>query len=212
MKKNKILAVIISVCVVCGLAAVGVYANMTPNKNFIQWGEKQEKIKEETALSTKAIAKVNGIEIPKEKFDSYKTGLTYASKAYSDDEIIDKIVNQEVIMQEIKRLGYTVTDEEVTKFNDERFALLEEDPKSYQVVKDYVDGLGISLEEYKEMSKEISKVALLSNKYKADILREFETNSQVRSLSQEMKAKRFDEYFDKKIKTLTEDADIEILK
>jgi len=155
---------------------------------------------------------VNGVEISKDKFDSYKAGLANASGEFTDEEIIDKLVEQEIIMQEIKRLGYTVTDAEVIKFNNERFALLDEDPTAYQIIKDYVDGLGITMEEYKKMSLEISKTALLANKYKDDIQKEFiEENPQIMSRSAAVKQQKFEDYFADKIDDLCEKADVEIL-
>lgn len=206
---KKVFAIILSLCLVGCLVIGGVYASK--NMSFFQWGEKNAEINQ--VQSEDVVAKVNGVQISKDKFDSYKAGLANASGEFTDKEIIDKLVEQEIIMQEIKRLGYTVTDAEVVKFNNERFALLDEDPAAYQIIKDYVDGLGVTMEEYKEMSLEISKTALLANKYKADIQKEFiEKNPQLKSKTSAQKQQKFEQYFADKIETLYEKADVEIFE
>lgn len=205
---KKILGIVVLICVVSAFV-VGVYASK--NVNFFQWGEEIARINEKT--STDVVAKVNGVDIPRSKFDSYKAGLANANGSFSDEEILNKLIEQEVIMQEIVRLGYTVTESEVTKFNDERFALLEEDSNAYQIVKDYVDGLGITMEEYKEMSKEVSRTALLANKYKADVMSEYVNNTAgATTFSAQQRAERFEEYFNNKIETLSNAATIEIIE
>ena len=207
--KRKVFGIVVSLCMISILVAGGVYAGK--NMTFFRWGKQTAGINE-TASAT-IVANVNGVGIPKTKFDSYKAGLANASGTFTDKEILDKLIEQEVIMQEIQRLGYSVTEAEVTKFNDERFELLDDDPVAYQIVKDYVDGLGITMEEYKEMSKEVSKTALLANKYKADMMSEFEnSNSQIKTYSLRQKEEKFEEYFEKKIEELSKKAKIEIVE
>lgn len=207
--KNKKFGIVLSVCLIVALAIGGVYASK--NMNFFEWGKQAATIKNTSQKDS--IATVNGVKIPKSKFDNYKAGLANTNGQFTDEDIIDKLVEQEVIMQEIKKLGYTVTDEEVIAFNNERFDLLEKDPQAYQITKDYVDGLGITMEEYKEMSKEVSKTALLANKYKADIQKEFiDNNTQVKALSAEKKNQKFEEYFENKISDLCDKANIVLSK
>lgn len=209
--KKKIVIITLSMLLVFVLVIGGAYASK--NISFFQWGEQMAKIREDRTTTATTVAKVNGTEISKEKFDSYKAGLANASGEFTDEQILDKLIQQEVIMQEITRLGYTVTSDEVNDFNEERFSLLNDDPAAYQVVKDYVDGLGITMDEYKEMSKDISKTALLTNKYKADMMKEFEKqNSDIKTYSRNEKIERFEEYFNDKIEELNKNADVEIVK
>lgn len=206
--KKKILGLSLVVSVVLILTGI-VYANK--NLDFFKLGEDVKKINETTTLDI--VAKVNGVEIPKSKFDTYKAGLMKANGTFTDEEILDKIIEQEVIIQEIERLGYSVTEEEVNKFNDERFALMDDDPQAYQIIKDYVDGLGITMDEYKEKSKEISRLALLANKYKEEKLKEYENeNSQVVTYSNAEEVEKFEDYFNENIEQLKEKANIEIVK
>lgn len=207
--KKKIFSITLSLCLISALVVCGVYASK--NMAFFEWGKQNTEINE--ISDSTIVAKVNGIGISKSKFDSYKIGLSNASVDFSDEQILDKLIEQEVIMQEINRMGYTVTDSEVNAFNNERFAILDEDPAAYQIVKDYIDGLGITMDDYKEMSKEISRTALLANKYKADLMKEFEkSNSKFSMYSMSKRVEKFEEYFDKKINELSKNAKIEIMK
>ena len=208
--KKKIIGIVISVLLVFVLVVGGVYASK--NMSFFQWGGQMAEMQSKQSTST-TIATVNGVEIPKSRFDSYKIGLANSEKKFTDAQILDKLIQQEIIMQEITRLGYVTTDSEVDDFNEQRFSLLNDDPTAYQIVKDYVDGLGITMDEYKEMSKEISRVALLTNKYKSDMLKEFEKqDSSVQTYSQNEKTTRFEEYFNNKIEMLKKGAHVEIEK
>lgn len=208
MSKKKV-KMIVLICVISVMVAAVVYASK--NMDFFHWGEENADIK--AAVLGGAVARVNGVDIPESKFHSYKLGLANASGKFSDEEILQKLIRQEVIMQEIDRLGYTVTEEEVTKFNDERFAFLKEDPNAYQMIKNYVDGLGITMEEYKERSREISKIALLTNKYREDIMKEYEKNNTAESAdSAQQKAQKVEMYFKEKIEMLMNAATIEIIK
>lgn len=164
-------------------------------------------------MQEKVVAEVNGHEITKSEFETYKAGLAQAMGTFTDEEIIDKLVRQEVLMQEIEKRGYTVSDDEVTAFNDERFALLDEDPTAYQIIKDYVDGLGITMDEYKEQSKEISRIALLSNKFREDLLAEYEEdNPQILTRSKQEQNQSFEEYLDGYIDDLYSSSDITIFE
>lgn len=113
--------------------------------------------------------------------------------------------------QEIARCSVTVTEEEVKAFNDERFALMEEDPTSYQIVKDYVDGLGITMEEYKEMSLEISRDSLLTAKYREQLMKEY-AERDVQTLSEEEQKFTFEDYYNATLDALEESAQIKIVE
>ncbi len=206
MKRKRF--VLMCICVAILFIIGGVYASR--DTRFLNYGKQVDKISQNK--TDEFVAKVNGVGISKSEFDTYKAGLSNANGTFTDEEIIDKLVQQEVIMQEIHRLGYTVTDEEVNEFNEKRFALLDGDPTAYQIVKDYVDGLGITMEEYKEMSKKVSEEALLANKYKEDLKKEFDKKSSASTYSAKDSNEKFENYFTDKVKSLKQKADIDILK
>ncbi len=119
---------------------------------------------------------------------------------------MDALIRQVAAVQGIEKLGYSVSDAEVNAFNDERFAAIEDNPEMYKVLKAYVDGRGISLEEYKAMSKEISYKSMLLSKYRKDAKKEFLDNSSSTTTPTDFKS-----YFDEKLNRFYEDAEVEII-
>lgn len=200
----------IVICTLTLLIAVGVYA--TRDINILQWGQKTAQNEENLNMQNEAVAEVNGQKISKSKFENYKAGLDQASGSFTDEEIIEKLIRQEVMLQEIQKRGYTVTDAEVTEFNNERFDLLESDPEAYQIVKDYIDGVGITMDEYKEQSKEISKTALLANKFRDDLITEYkELNPEVLTQSAQKQNQVFEDYLKQYIDDLCDAANITVM-
>jgi hypothetical protein len=206
--KKRIFITVTLVCTICLIVITCGYASK--NMDFFKWGQQVSSIKNSPSNEVAVI--VNNVSISKDKFNSYKAGLVTANDKITDKEVMDKLIKQEVIRQEVERLGYTVTEKEVDAFNDERFSLLEEYPEAYKITKEYVDGLGITMEQYKEMSKKISKDVLLSNKYKADMQKKFENeNKENRSLNDYEKTVNFENYFNNVINELCKNAEIEII-
>lgn len=164
-----------------------------------EWGEQ---VKENQSIpDSDAVALVDGVPITKERFENYKAGLQNAQGEFTDEQALEKMIRREVLYQEIERLGITVTDEEVRAFNEERFALIDDDPVTYQIFKDYADGLGITLEEYKEMSLEVSRDSLLTTRYREHL------TEQHKQLKSELP---FESYYEQTLDTLVENATIEI--
>ncbi len=198
MKKKILLAGILCVIFLSALAA-GVYAYR--NMSFSEWGER---VKQNRSIpDSEIVATVDQNEITRERFENYKAGLALTQTDYTDSEALDRMIRGEVLYQEIERLGITVTDAEVQAFNEERFAMMEADPTAYQITKDYVDGLGITMEEYKQMSLEISKNSLLTTAYRERLLSEYTVRPG--------DAKSFEEYYDQRLEQLVKEAKIEML-
>lgn len=206
--KKRIMMLISIICVLAIGIAGSVYA--IQKLNMFQWGQNQKEIVSSQAVE-KSVAVVNGQPISEASFENYKAGLANANGTFSDKDVLNKLIRQELIKQEIQRLGYKVTDEDVAAFNDERFALLNEDPAAYKIVKDYVDGLGITMDEYKEQSKEISKTALLANKFKADLQTKYQQDNPESSVHAKAEQEQnFEVYLEQYIDGLYENAKIEI--
>lgn len=207
--KRKITLIISIVCILAIGISATVYA--TRDMSMFQWGQDSAEIEAADNMQKNVVAEVNGQKITSSQFDKYKAGLSNANGTFTDAEIMDKLVRQEVLKQEIQRLGYTATEAEVTAFNDERFALLDDDPNARQIIQDYVDGLGITMAEYKEQSKEISRIALLANKFRADLMAEYEKNNpQILTYSVPTQQQGFEEYLEQYIDDLYKTADIVI--
>lgn len=206
--KKKIWISIIVVLILLAVTAGIVFANS--NVNLKEWGKLLSGNSQKEEITTESIANVNDKPISKDKFENYKISLSYASGDFSDEEILDKLITQEVIMQEIERRGITVTEQEINTFNDERFALMEQDPSLYEITKDFVDGKGITMEEYKEESKEISRQALLANKLRDEMVVEYQDKSSDDKSAPSQQD--FQEYFNNYISDLKEEATIEIVE
>ena len=70
---------------------------------------------------------------------------------FSDEEILNKLIERKLMLQDAEAHGITVSEEEVRAFNEESFALMEQDEAGKEAILDYIQGRGITLEEYKEM-------------------------------------------------------------
>ncbi len=171
--------------------------------NFFEWGKSQTEIdKAENSI----IATVNGVPIYQSSLDTYKVGLKFTGQRLTDQEVLDALIRQVAAVQGIEKLGYSVSDAAVNAFNDERFAAIEDNPEMYKVLKDYLDGRGISLEEYKAMSKETSYKSLLFIQYNKELKREFLDNSSLATTPTDFK-----HYFDEKLNRFYEAAEVEII-
>ena len=162
------------------LAVVLLCCGCRQESSMKDWGEQ---VKENQSIpDTDAVASVNGVPISKERYENYKVGLQNAQGKFTDEQVLDKMIRREV-------------------FNEERFAMIDDDPVTYQIFKDYADGLGITLEEYKEMSMEVSRDSLLTTKYQEHLMAQYE---------KEKSELTFDVYYEQTLDALAEKAAIEI--
>ncbi len=202
--KKKIIVILGVLVVVAALAVGGVYA-----EKQLKYVDLGNQISENQSIPEDEIAAwVNGTAISKQRFENYKASLAYTQAEYTDEQVLDKMIRQEVLQQEIVRRGITVTEEEVKAFNEERFALLDEDETAKQIMEDFVKGLGVTMEEYKEQSLEISRESLLTMKYREQLAAEFER--QAEPASEQEQSEVFEEYYDRKLDALVEAAEIKI--
>lgn len=202
--KKKVWIILGVLVIVAALAVGGVYA-----EKQLKYVDLGSQISENQSIPEgEAAAWVNGTAISKQRFENYKAALAYTQAEYTDEQVLQKLIRQEVLQQEIARLGITVTDEDVKAFNEERFALLDEDETAKQIMTDFVKGLGVTMEEYKEQSLEISKESLLTTKYQEFLTAEFEKQAQ--PASEQEKSEAFEEYFDRTLDALVEAAEIKI--
>ncbi len=153
----------------------------------------------DTMLNGYTLAIVNGVPIKKERFDSYKEGLSEAAGTFTDKEILDRFIDRELMLQDAAQYGISVTDEEVNAWNEQNFSLMEEDPAGKEVILAYLAQKGYTLDEYKKMSLEISRISLIGQKYR-DYLRQIYNETPENKL--------FDDYYAAHMKKLREDADI----
>lgn len=147
------------------------------------------------------VARVNGEGILKQRFESYKQGFALGGIPMDDEEILDRMITQTVISQEIARLGITVTEREVEEYNNQRFSLLNSDEGAAAVIQEYIDSKGITMEQYKAQSKEISRIALLSDRLREKLMTEFNMDNN--------DSQSFSQYFEEYVQALKDKAVVE---
>lgn len=165
MKRPKIITLLICcfvlVCTVGGAIAV----------SGVRMAGEERKAMEQLADSVAFT--INGERVMQKEFNTYRTLMKEANPNLTDGEIKNKYIRQQVIFQEAEREGFYASDEEINALNESRFSWLDKDEQAYQIIKDYVDGLGITMNEYIEQSKTISKQAIISTKLKDSIENNF---------------------------------------
>ena len=116
---------------------------------------------------------INGESVTQKEFDTYSTLMKAADPELTDEEIKNKYIRQQVIIQEAEREGISASEEEINALNESRFSWLEKDEQAYRIIKEYVDGAGMTMDEYIEQSKIISEQAIITTKLKERIESEF---------------------------------------
>lgn len=146
------------------------------------------------------IATVNDAKVYRSEFESYKSGYELTENQFTDEDILDKLVVQEVVIQEAKKLGFTATEEEIDAFVNETMDLVYGDEAALSIITEFNESAGISMDEYQIRCREIGEVVILSKKLKESIKDEWlllktDTN--------------FETYYDDYVDSLCDAADIE---
>ena len=112
---------------------------------------------------------VNGEPVLQEKWDTYSSLRKESNPYITDDEIMDSYVRQMVTVQEAQKRGITASDAEIDALIESSFAVLEQDAAALAAVQDYVDKYGMTMDEYKEQSRETYEQAVLGDKLHAEL-------------------------------------------
>ena len=171
-----------------------------------RWGQQMADLTGTADMSSRSLAAVNGESIDFEQFKAYKIGLSYAAGNFSDEEILNKLIERKLMLQDAEAHGITVSEEEVRAFNEESFALMEQDEAGKEAILDYIQGRGITLEEYKEMCLQNSEIALIGMKYRSFLENEYDKTAQTNALA----AQSFEDYYAAHLQTVRKNADIVI--
>lgn len=148
MKNIKALHIIVLALVII----VGTYgfvnADTITNKGR-ELGQQQANIEKSLIDNNEIVATVNGYEVTKKTFESYKC-IINQNHNYSDKELLDKIIKEKVVYVEAKNEGYTVSDAEINTEIELVKKLLKEDENKdqYNYIKEYIEGLGITEDQY----------------------------------------------------------------
>lgn len=157
-----------------------------------------------------AVMKINGESISSTSFQTYKSLMKQSNSSITDEEIQEKYIRQRIIFQEAEKQGYSASEQEINDYVEAQFSVLNDYPEAYQIIEDYVDGLGITMEEYKERSKEVAEQAIISTKLKKAM--ESEYLSRNTYSARENTAAEAEKYYEDYIDEQVSKADVEILK
>lgn len=94
-----------------------------------------------------AVATINGDDVTKNEFDMYKAFTNY-NHDYSDKELLDKMIEIKVLYDEATAEGFFVTDDEINAQIEKVKILIAQDPEQSDFFKNFIDGLGMTEEEY----------------------------------------------------------------
>lgn len=149
MKLNKLRTIaLISVLVL----AVGTYsfANAsTVTDKGKEIGQQQANIYKSYNDSKEIAVSINGYNVNKEDFEEYKF-IMNQNENYSDKELLDKIIREKAVYIEAMNQGFEVSDSEISTAIEEVKKLLRENENKdqYNYLKNYIDGLGITEDQY----------------------------------------------------------------
>lgn len=192
LKKIYKIAVIVAAILVFAIGAA-VSANDINNFMF-NIGKKQVEISNRSD-SNEVIAIINGEEIYKKEFETYK--LITEEK---DNKIVfEQLINDKILTQLAKEAGISVTDEEVEngiKSSKETYGKATDEQR--EPIQAYMKGAGISEEEYWERVKVVIPIIMMQYKYKEKMKVEYKKENNITDIEFDME--KFDEY----IKTLIE--------
>lgn len=196
-KLNKQVKILISVLVI---AIIGVAAVVGVNaySDFA----KKEKAKNEV------VAKVNGVGIIKKNFVMAKKNAVLNKLGMSDKDVLFKLVEDELVLQEAKKRGYNLSDAEAQKITDAQKAALQKSA-SYDKFKTFIKEVGVTENEYWKDAVIKNKNTSNRNNYKADLKIDFAKKNQIKDMNS--LETKFDDYFQEVIAELMSVADLEIL-
>jgi len=146
------------------------------------------------------VATVDGEKITKKGFDTYKLFLNNSGKEVSDQQVLDKIVDRQLIYKQAIKENVVVSDQEVANAIKMAQDTIRSDSKQYEAFKEYISGLNMSEDEYWKSVEPVYKKALTCGKYKNTLKENFKKDNKIEDQS-ELNSK-FEEFYSKTVKEL----------
>lgn len=173
MKKRYMIISLIIVIVVSGLSNA-----KDNNLNARELGENMKILfTEQSKNEDEILGYVNNIEISANKFEIYKETSLFINKDITEKELLKKYTQHLLIVNKAEEEGFTVSNKEIEQYTNEMFDALENDDENMKIIIEYIDGMGITMAEYKEMSKQDSYKTLLVMKLHDKLKSEFLQNN-----------------------------------
>lgn len=194
---NKQVKILISVLVI---AIIGVAA-VVGVKAYSDFAKK-EKAKNEV------VAKINGVGISKKDFEMAKKNAALNKSGMSDKDVLFKLIEDELVLQEAKKSGYNLSDAEAQKITDAQKAALQKST-SYDKFKIFLKEVGVTEKEYWKDAVIKNKNTSNRNNYKADLKIEYAKKNKIKDMSS--LETKFGDYFQEVIAEMMSVADLQIL-
>ena len=203
MRKG-IIRTILIVCLVVLLGVASVFAANIKDIMF-QLGEKTRELDNE---ESDVIAVVDGAEILSKDLEILKVSSDLAEREIDEAEALDKLIEKQLVYNAAIESGIKVSESEIDKIIKQTKQALKEDDAANAQHMEYIDGLGISEEEYWKMVKPIYEKMLIMGEYKNNFIKKkfIEENSITDQKSIE---EEYAEYFKEHVESLRDKAKIE---
>jgi len=212
MKKKIILSVVI-VAALSLAVSIGVLAEKIIDADILKIFNAAKEVNEGEKT---VIAIVNGKEIYQETIDFLAFGEELSQKnttslitssdnkdaSKEKDEILQKQIRNAVVLSEAERLGLTASYSDAEKYTKENYELVKQiGGDTYKIIKDYMQEMGLTEEEYLKKSTETNRKMLTrANLYDNFVKEKTGTNEELLTA--------YEEYVNK----LIENAEIEYKK
>lgn len=189
------------------LIVIGISTIATSSNKFFEVGQKLKEISDNNDLN--AVALIGDNRITKATFNSFKALYSAGNIVLTDDELLDKLIEREIIYQQAAKENIVVNEEEVDKALQEQKDIVIRDKEAYEEVQNLIKGRNISEEEYWENLREGIKKALIRGKYKNKLKEEFKKEHP--DIEQSEFEAKYKEYYNNKIDSFKKDIKIEKL-
>lgn len=123
------------------------------------------------------VATVDSEPIKRSSLDAYYAALEQTNNGFTKKDALDKMIQQQVMVQTAIDAGYTVSEEEITAQIEYDFAALDTAPDAKALMEEYADALGMSMEEYKQYVRPNYRDSILYNKWQAGVLEQFKARA-----------------------------------
>ncbi len=203
--KRKISIALVLVISILVFGAVG-YAAIQNNNVARLLGIEQAKVL--SSVGNDIVATIDGEKITIEGFDTYKLFLNSSEgNKLSDQQILDKILDRQVVYKQAIKEGMTASEEEVNLAIKSAQEAIELDSKQYEAFKEYISGLKLSEDEYWETVKPAYKKALTCGKYKNVLKEKYKEENNIQD-AKELNSK-FIDFYNQKVKELKSNIKVE---
>lgn len=200
--RKKIIGIVIAaIILVCGILGYTAANSESAAKLF---GKKQSQALANAGDDIVAI--VDEEKITKKGFDTYKIMLGSENKL-SDEQILDKIVERQVVYMQAVKEGLLASDDQVDSAIKSAQEAIKMDSKQYEAYKEYFSGLNMSEDEYWESVKPAYKKALTCGAYKNKLKQKFRKDKRIEN-AKELNSK-FNDFYKQKVKQLKSQAKVQ---